>query len=81
MRFGSWGIDVLMRNRAVDVAVRPFAKTEDKRLQFVGHAPGEAFRMSARPAVPTPVKEVRSGQWGIGGTTASTADIKAMASG
>jgi 4-oxalocrotonate tautomerase len=25
------------------------------------------------------VKEVRSGQWGIGGSTPSTADIKAMA--
>jgi 4-oxalocrotonate tautomerase len=27
------------------------------------------------------VKEIRSGQWGIGGTTPSTADIKAMATG
>lgn len=27
------------------------------------------------------VKEVRSGQWGIGGSTPSTADIKAMAAG
>lgn len=27
------------------------------------------------------VKEVRSGQWGIGGTTPSAADIKAMAAG
>lgn len=27
------------------------------------------------------VKEVKSGQWGIGGTTPSTADIKAMAAG
>jgi len=27
------------------------------------------------------VKEVRSGQWGIGGNTPSAADIKAMAAG
>ncbi len=27
------------------------------------------------------VKEVRSGQWGIGGSTPSAADIKAMAAG
>lgn len=27
------------------------------------------------------VKEVRSGQWGIGGSMPSTADIKAMAAG
>lgn len=27
------------------------------------------------------VKEVRSGQWGIGGTTPSAADIRAMAAG
>ena len=37
---------------------------------------GEAMR----PVTWVRVKEVRSGHWGIGGNTPSTADIKAMAS-
>ncbi|WP_370400783.1 tautomerase family protein [Sulfitobacter sp. JB4-11] len=52
-----------------------------KMIENVTNAMVEIEGEAMRGVTWVRVKEVRSGQWGIGGSTPSTADIKAMAAG
>ena len=52
-----------------------------KMIQNVTEAMVEIEGENMRQVTWVRVKEVRSGHWGIGGNTPSTADIKAMATG
>ncbi len=52
-----------------------------KMIQNVTEAMVEIEGENMRQVTWVRVKEVRSGHWGIGGNTPSTADIKAMAPG
>ena len=68
----------------VDIEVIEGVFDEDQKAQMIEkvtnamvEVEGEAMRGVTRVRV----KEVRSGQWGIGGNTPSAADIKAMAAG
>jgi 4-oxalocrotonate tautomerase len=52
-----------------------------KMIEKVTNAMVEVEGEAMRGVTWVRVKEVKSGQWGIGGNTPSTADIKAMAAG
>ncbi|MGI3184862.1 tautomerase family protein [Nioella aestuarii] len=68
----------------VDIEVIEGVFDEDHKAQMihkVTDAMVEVEGENMRGVTWVRVKEVRSGQWGIGGTTPSAADIKAMAAG
>lgn len=55
------------------------AKQKAQMIEKVTNAMVEVEGEAMRGVTWVRVKEVRSGQWGIGGNTPSAADIKAMA--
>ncbi|MAQ82591.1 tautomerase family protein [Psychromarinibacter halotolerans] len=68
----------------VDIEVIEGVFDEDQKAQMiekVTNAMVEVEGEAMRGVTWVRVKEVRSGQWGIGGNTPSAADIKAMAAG
>lgn len=68
----------------VDIEVIEGVFDEDQKAQMiekVTNAMVEVEGENMRGVTWVRVKEVRSGQWGIGGNTPSADDIKAMAAG
>ena len=68
----------------VDIEVIEGVFDEDQKAQMiekVTNAMVEVEGEAMRGVTWVRVKEVRRGQWGIGGNTPSAADIKAMAAG